>query len=211
MLSPGLPSEQVPQPVPGQQRRNSWAEPRVVALCVGAIVVALIAVLATRETAGKSQQSPILGQVAPAISGIDVLSKRPIKLSDAEGRWTVVNFFATWCTPCVAEHDDLVRFHESNVINGEDALLAVVFDDAESDVKKFFEERGGGWPIVDEPKVAVDYGVTGVPETYIIAPNGKVVASVRGGVNDEALVAKLDDLKAQFAAVNSTVAGSTTP
>ena len=180
-----------------------WA--RSIALFVGAIVVALIAVLATRETAGSSQQSPILGQVAPEISGVDVLSKRQINLSDAQGRWTVVNFFATWCTPCVAEHDDLVRFYESNVTGGDDALLAVVFDDAESDVENFFEKRGGGWPVVDNPKVAVDYGVTGVPETYIVAPNGKVVASVRLGIKYEALVAKLDELKTQFAAVNATV------
>ena len=188
-----------------KQRRSGWAGPRSIALFVGAIVVALIAVLATRETAGSSQQSPILGQVAPEISGVDVLSKRQINLSDAQGRWTVVNFFATWCTPCVAEHDDLVRFYESNVTGGDDALLAVVFDDAESDVENFFEKRGGGWPVVDNPKVAVDYGVTGVPETYIVAPNGKVVASVRLGIKYEALVAKLDELKTQFAAVNATV------
>jgi cytochrome c biogenesis protein CcmG, thiol:disulfide interchange protein DsbE len=191
----------VQQAAPLPRVRSTWKGPRIAAITVGVLTIGLIAVLATRPSANeRSQASPLLGKVAPDIQGTDLLSGRRVQLSDSAGKWTVVNFFATWCTACVKEHPDLLRFYQTNVANGDDALFAAVFADNKSDVKKFFQKRGGGWPVIGDKKGSVDFGITGVPESYILAPNGTVVASVRLGISYESLVAKLDDLKAQWAA-----------
>lgn len=194
------PSEFHP-PVPG--RRSSWRGPRIAALSVGVLVVGLIALLATRETAvTRAKASPLLGSVAPDLGGVDLLTGKSVRLSDTAGKWTVVNFFASWCTPCIAEHDDLAKFHSNDVVRGDDALFAAVFADPKADVLKFFKKRGGGWPVITDPKAAIDFGVTAVPETYIVAPNGVIAASVRGGVDYESLVGELAELKQQYAAAN---------
>ncbi len=188
------------QTAPLPRSRSSWRGPRIAALTVGLLTVGLIAVLATRPSANeRSQASPLLGNLAPDIEGTDLVTGRQVRLSDSAGKWTVVNFFATWCVECVKEHPDLLRFYQTNVVNGDDALFAAVFADNKNDVKKFFENRGGGWPVIGDKKGSVDFGITGVPESYILAPNGIVVASLRLGIDYESLVAKLDDLKAQWA------------
>jgi cytochrome c biogenesis protein CcmG, thiol:disulfide interchange protein DsbE len=187
------------QSPPGSPVRTSWKGPRIAAITVGILTIGLVAVLATRPSANeRSQASPLLGKVAPDIEGTDLVSGRQVRLSDSAGKWTIVNFFATWCTECVKEHPDLLRFYDTNVVNGDDALFAAVFDDTRTNVTKFFEKRGGGWPVIDDEKGSIDFGVTGVPESYILAPNGTVVASVRLGITYESLVAKLDELKAAW-------------
>jgi cytochrome c biogenesis protein CcmG, thiol:disulfide interchange protein DsbE len=197
------PSTQPDSTPTASRRRSSWRGPRIAALTVGVLVVGLIALLATRETAiTRAKASPLLGSVAPDLNGVDLLSGEPVRLSDSAGKWTVVNFFASWCTPCVAEHDDLAKFYADDVVNGDDALFAAVFAEPKADVLKFFNKREGGWPVITDPKAAIDFGVTAVPETYIVAPNGVIAASVRGGVDYESLVGELAELKRQYALAN---------
>ena len=115
-----------------------------------------------------------------------------------EGRWVLINFFATWCTPCVQEHDDLVRFEQAHRAGGDVAVLGVVYDDNAGAARKFQSERGGSWPLVDDPqgRIALDYGVAGVPESYLVSPDGVVVAKLVGGV----AYAGLEDILAKVRA-----------
>ena len=70
--------------------------------------------------------------------------------------------------------------------------MSVVFNDEPADVERFFAERGGGWPVVadDRGRVIIDWGVTGVPESYLVGPEGSVRAKVVGGIDAE----RLEDL-----------------
>ena len=76
--------------------------------------------------------------------------------------------------PCIAEHPELVAFSRSHAAAGDAAVVSVVFDDTAANVEAFFEENGGDWPVIadDSGRVAVAYGVTGVPESYMVAPSG---------------------------------------
>ena len=73
-------------------------------------------------------------------------------------------------------------------------MVSVAFDDRASAVEAFFRERGGDWPVLANATggIAVDWGVVAVPESYVVAPSGHVVAKVVGGVDHEGLDSLLD-------------------
>ena len=170
------------------------------AVVLAVVIGALVFVLATAEpSTTKLAKSPLLGKVAPALAGRSVTTGDRVDLVDHAGSWVVVNFFATWCVPCQAEHDDLIAFSNAHAASGDASVLSVVFDDESSNVKAFFRKHGGDWPVVNDTdgRIATDFGVTGVPESYLIDPNGIVRAKIVGGVVSDKLEALLAQAKAQ--------------
>ena len=156
----------------------------VSAVVLAVLLAAFVVVLATsKPSTTRLAETPLLGRQAPAL-GEDVVA--------GNGQWTVVNFFATWCVPCIEEHDDLVAFSNAHAVIGDAGVISVVFSDEPEAVEAFFEERGGDWPVVrdDDGRIATDWGVTGVPESYLVAPDGSVRAKIVGGVD----VARLEAL-----------------
>ena len=170
---------------------------------VSAVVLALVLgglvfVLFTAEpSTNKLADSPLLGKLAPALVGDSVTTEGEYDVIAHSGEWVLLNFFATWCTPCVAEHDDLVAFSNTHAVAGDASVVSVVFSDDVDDVQAFFDERGGDWPVVtdDDGRIATDWGVTGVPESYLIAPDGIVRAKIVGGVDADKLEQLLAEAK----------------
>lgn len=150
---------------------------------IGVVLVVLIAILATRDPAtDRRADSPLLGRPAPRIEGTTIVG-RPFDSTTYDGRWLVVNFFATWCVPCVKEHPELRAFEQANVQAGATNVVSVVFDDDRASVERFFAREGGTWPVVfAESTVVADWGVAGVPETYVVDPSGVVRVKLVGGV-----------------------------
>jgi cytochrome c biogenesis protein CcmG/thiol:disulfide interchange protein DsbE len=154
-------------------------------------------VLATRPPAAtRAADSPLLGKPAPDIRGTTV-DGQPADLAASRGKWVLVNFFATWCVPCRQEHGDLVRFSRQHQLAGDLDVIGVVYDDSPGAVRQFRAKEGGEWPLVADPdgRVALDFGVAGVPESYLIDPGGKVAAKIVGGVRFESLDRLLSQLK----------------
>jgi cytochrome c biogenesis protein CcmG/thiol:disulfide interchange protein DsbE len=104
----------------------------------------------------------------------------------------VVNFFATWCVPCITEHPELVDFADRHAQVGDASVVSVVFDDEAENVTDFFGENGGDWPVVDGGDVILNWAVAQVPESFVVNPDGVVAAKVVGGVTADGL----DDLLA---------------
>lgn len=169
--------------------------PRSALVAVGVIAVLsvlLITVLATRDpNVDRVTKSPLIGKLAPEVAG-QTLDGERFELSDQRGRWVVVNFFATWCIPCLAEHPELAAFASAHEAAGDASVVSVLFDDKPDSARAVFEARGGDWPVVidDDGKVSVSYGVARVPESFLVAPDGTVVQRLVGGVT----AAGLDDL-----------------
>lgn len=151
----------------------------------GGVLVVLAAFVAVLATGGDdaAERSPLIGRPAPSIAG-QTIEGDAYDMAGERGRFVVVNFFATWCVPCIREHPELVAFEEAHREAGDAAVVSVVFDSRTEQVREFFAENGGEWPVVLDPdgRIALEYGVSGVPESYLVAPDGTVLTKIEGGV-----------------------------
>jgi len=111
------------------------------------------------------------------------------KLSNEKGKWVIINYWATWCPPCIEEIPELVFFHDKH--KDKDAIVwGVNFEDIpEGLVKAFLEDYMVSYPILlAEPGRYSYFGpVSGLPITYFISPEGKLVHTKVGKVNVEYL------------------------
>lgn len=183
-----------PGAAPPSRSRTALVASVVVALVVALLVV----VLATGDpSVDRQTRSPLIGRLAPAVDG-PTLDAESFSLADQRGRWVVVNFFATWCNPCLEEHPELAAFAAAHEEAGDATVVSVLFDDKPEKARKVFAERGGDWPVVVDPEgaVSVAYGVARVPESFLVAPDGTVVQRLVGGVTKR----QLDDLLRQYEA-----------
>lgn len=137
--------------------------------------------------------SPLPGRPAPDFSLPTLQPGDSIKLSELRGNVVVVNFWASWCIPCRDEHRALSaawgRYRERGVV-----VLGVSFEDTPEAGLAFRDELGGDWPLVEDPgsDTAIDYGVFGVPETFVIDPDGTIAAKTTGAVNYEWLTENIE-------------------
>ena len=126
--------------------------------------------------------SPLVGKPAPGFSLVD-LQGRSVDLAELRGLPVVLNFWATWCQPCIVEHPVLVRTAER--WQGRAHFLGVIYHDETRKIERFIAQRGSwGRTLVDpDSRVALRYGVYGAPETFIIDPAGVVREKVAGAMS----------------------------
>ncbi|MBI5461523.1 MAG: TlpA family protein disulfide reductase [Gammaproteobacteria bacterium] len=116
-------------------------------------------------------------------------------LSEFRGKWVVVNYWATWCPPCLEEIPDLVLFHERH--HAKDAMvLGINFEDIPAEqLRAFVDENQMSYPVlrngdIDPPHARLD--VEGLPMTYIISPEGEPVARHVGSITADELEAFIE-------------------
>jgi peroxiredoxin len=105
-------------------------------------------------------------------------------LSDAQGRFVLLTFFATWCGPCASEMPSLEGLHRQAA--GLDlAVIGVSIDDPGTDVAAFTRRKGASFPVVldSQNQVASIYRATSIPVSFIIDPMGRIVGMARGARN----------------------------
>ena len=111
------------------------------------------------------------------------------RLSDHRGKWVVINFWATWCGPCMVEIPELMRFHERH--KDDDAIvIGVNFEEIEiPDLVKFIDEMDINYLVVragDAPILPFE-PLKGLPSTFFVDPDGAYVASHVGPVTAAAI------------------------
>jgi cytochrome c biogenesis protein CcmG/thiol:disulfide interchange protein DsbE len=192
--------------IPGGRRRARLA--LWIALTVGAVTALLVAVLATSKSAQQAELttvSPLQGKQAPEITGT-LLNGGSGRLSDYRGKWVVVNFFASWCIPCQQEQADLVRFDNRHQTAGDAVVFAVRFDDPDGPaIRKLMNDSGAHFPVLEALDANIHWGVTGPPESFLVDPNGIVLAHIIGKVNANALDVLLAEAKAGEAPTPTSV------
>lgn len=153
----------------------------------------LIALFAWLTVAGRPGGSPTaIGSQAPDFTLMST-DGETVRLSDLRGRPVIVNFWASWCVPCIEEFP-LLRDAAERHAEDDLAIVGVVFDDGPETASAFMEEHGGTWPALLDPdaSVASAYAVFGPPETYFIGRDGRIVARQIGQFSERSLEDKLD-------------------
>ena len=117
-------------------------------------------------------------------------------LAGLRGTPVVVNLWASWCAPCRAEMPLLQR--AANDYDGRIVFLGIASKDRRAEAEKFLEEVGVDYPSVFDATgdVRAGLGLRGFPTTYFFAEDGKLVASMTGGITEPKLAAQLRDLAA---------------
>ena len=133
---------------------------------------------------GASANSLLIGRKAPAIDGRSLLNGgHTVTLSTLAGKWVLVNFAASWCVPCRQEMPQLVSFAGAHARTGDATVLMVEYDEGDlGGLTSWLRAAKANWPAVDDGQAVVDYGVSGIPESYLVDPEGTVVAKYLGGV-----------------------------
>lgn len=113
---------------------------------------------------------------------------RTHRLSDYRGKWVLVNFWATWCPPCLAEVPELVALHNAHK-DRDLVVIGVALDSSRSSVAEFVAGKNISYPVVlGNHKLAAQIGeVEVLPTSYIYAPNGELVGYQAGDVTRESV------------------------
>jgi peroxiredoxin len=126
------------------------------------------------------------------------LDQQVYQLRTLHGQWVLINFWATWCVPCVAEMPVLQAI--SDECAGEWVVLGINQQEAEPTVRDFVTEHAIRFPILVNPDAAVlvEYQVIGLPQTVVINPAGQIAYRVFGALDRATFRSVLDDLQAAY-------------
>lgn len=125
-----------------------------------------------------------IGQPAPELTSFTPTNKE-VKLSSFKGKYTLVDFWASWCMPCRQENPNLVKLYNAYHSKGFD-ILSVSFDDNPGSWMRAIADDKLTWTHVSDLKawtspVVIDYRVKALPTSYILDPNGIIIAkNLRG-------------------------------
>jgi cytochrome c biogenesis protein CcmG, thiol:disulfide interchange protein DsbE len=150
-------------------------------------VVALVGLL-TYGLVSKGSAGVSVGEAVPTAVLPDLAGGGSGSLADYRGRWVLVNFWASWCVPCREEASALESFQRAH--RGKDfTVVGIDTRDLSGDGQAFVREFGLTYPQLrdGDGNAAHEFGTTGVPESFLVDPRGKLRLLRRGPVTDEYL------------------------
>lgn len=182
---------------------------RLAILVLAAVLAAFLGLVALRLQATGGGGRPGGAAVFTRLGEVPVTNPRPaefvlaaldggsVRLSDSRGKFLLVDFWASWCPPCRQEAPALERVWRE-YRGGNVTFVGIAVWDSEEEMRRFVERYGISYPVGLDPSgvVAVDFGLTGIPEKYLIAPDGTVRRRFIGPMTEETLRAALDTLLA---------------
>jgi cytochrome c biogenesis protein CcmG/thiol:disulfide interchange protein DsbE len=118
----------------------------------------------------------LINSPAPTFVGPDVVSGATIDLAQYRGKVILLNFWASWCQECRIEHENLLALYDQFRSNPDFVMMGVNYQDKLDDARHYLEVYGSPFQHVRDFKgtISIDYGVYGVPETFIIDKQGVI-------------------------------------
>ena len=163
----------------------------------GAVLLPAVAVLALLaygfRTDSRYIPSPLIGKPAPLFT-LTLFDGSVMRLANLRGRVVFVNFWASWCAPCREEAPALEA--ASRTYRPRDVVfVGINIQDKEPDARAFMDQFGITYPngIDHGTKIAVDYGVYGIPETFIVDRIGRIAYKQIGAMTPTTIAAVLDE------------------
>jgi cytochrome c biogenesis protein CcmG/thiol:disulfide interchange protein DsbE len=155
----------------------------------------LAAVLYARLGAGDAARLPsaLIGQAAPSLElpGLDDTKPGLVDSDLRQGHVTLVNVFASWCQPCHVEHEFLLVLANDPALTAAGVtLVGVAQKDSPENIRRFLGAAGDPYAKVgldSEGRAGIDWGVYGVPETFIVRGDGVIAYKVIGPISAETL------------------------
>ena len=166
------------------------------ALAVGVTVLALLALLIWglgKRSAGTVGDAPVQPRPAPAFT-LPLFDGGSFSLEEARGKPVLINFWASWCVPC--EEEAAVLERASRAYAGRVVFIGVDVQDTEANARAFLRRFGVSYPNGRDAsgEIAVEYGMSGVPESYFVDRDGRLARKWQGPLDDARLRAFLEDL-----------------
>ena len=172
---------------PQPSRLNPWV------LVLGLLIIVPMILLFAKSFAFDPEfiESPLLGKPAPDFTLVD-LDGNTVSLSSLRGTPVVLNFWASYCQPCVTEHPTFTaaaRHYQDRV-----QFLGIIYQDQDDRIQAFNQQFGTWGPTLKDPagKVAIAYGIYGPPETFFIDREGTVQLKVISAVHPQLMKETLD-------------------
>jgi peroxiredoxin len=165
------------------------------------LIIMVIATVVAVYEAGKHHARPggrpgTIGAPAAAFSLQD-LSGKPLDIANYRGKVVLLDFWATWCTPCRAEIPEFVEYQ--NKYGGQGLqVMGISMDDDVTPVRAFYQQFKMNYPVaVGNANLAENYGgILGLPVTFLIDRQGRVAAKYVGAADMNAMQQKLQSLLA---------------
>ena len=129
--------------------------------------------------------SPLIGKPAPDFA-LPALAdpSRTVRTADLKGRWYLFNVWGTWCGGCRAEHDTLLEIQRATVL----PVVGLDWKDDDGQARAWLQQLGNPYEVVavdHAGRTAIDWGVYGAPETFLVNPQGIVVYKVVGSLTHD--------------------------
>jgi thiol-disulfide isomerase/thioredoxin len=146
------------------------------------IITVMLTVLLVYSCQPVSTSSP----KGPVDFSLSDLNGKNIKLLDLRGKVIVLDFWATWCKPCMEEVPNFSKLYSNFKENKNFAMYAIVNESGDlEDIKESMKENGIDYPvIIGDSKTVRDFGVPGYPTTFVISKDGKIALKLIGSQTD---------------------------
>jgi cytochrome c biogenesis protein CcmG, thiol:disulfide interchange protein DsbE len=155
-------------------------------LGVFALLVVVLAIGIAHSPDKGTIVSPLLGKPAPEFSLPSLTdASHVIKSSDLRGRWYIFNVWGTWCEGCRQEHSTLLEMRQADVV----PIIGLDWRDDSSQALSLLQQLGNPYEVVavdKDGREAIDWGVYGAPETFLVNDRGIVVYKFIGPLTREA-------------------------
>jgi thiol-disulfide isomerase/thioredoxin len=156
---------------------------KIILIAVGAVAAALVFFLAgsgkdEKRNASEEGSAPQL-KIADAVTNVQLLP------AELKGKVLFINIWASWCQPCKEEMPSIEALYRDMSSSGNFRMITILYKDSPGPALDYMRSQGYTFPVYVDPEgvSARNYGVTGVPESFIVDKKGKLVKKVIGGMD----------------------------